>query len=344
MLGAIIGDVVGSRFEFNNIKTKEFDLFDEKCSITDDSVMSVAVAEMCLSGYVPKNKKMIIETFKKLGRKYSDAGYGGRFSKWLFSDDESPYNSCGNGSAMRISAIGLYAKTKEEVALFSQAVTEVTHNHPEGIKGAYVTAMCIFMAKNGATKNEIKEFAEKYYNIDFDYEYLVKNYKHEKEICQNTVPEAIYCFLISQDFEDCLRTTISIGGDCDTTAAISCGIAEAYYGIPNSIIEKVLQFIPSDMKEILQMFYAKNEITDKGKNIELFLNIDKLHSTELGIDRIKRNLLLDDCDCVEYCKKIILKENSVVYKKGKNFYCENENMVITINSYNYCIITAHLKK
>ena len=254
MLGAIIGDIVGSRFEFNNIKTKKFYLFDKKCSVTDDSVMSVAVADMCLNGYVPNDKQGIIQTFKKWGQKYPYAGYGSRFFHWVLSDESEPYNSCGNGSAMRISAIGFYANTAEEVEAYSKAVTEVTHNHPEGIKGAYVTAMCIFMARQGASKQEIREFVEKYYNIDFDYEHLRKTYKHEAEICQNTVPQAIFCFLISHGFEDCLRTTISIGGDCDTTAAISCAIAEAYYGIPSKIAEEVMEYIPSDMKEVITKF------------------------------------------------------------------------------------------
>ena len=142
MLGAIIGDVVGSRFEFNNIKTKNFDLFDKKCKVTDDSVMSVAVAEMCLNGYVPDNTPRIIQSFKKWGQRYPYAGYGNRFFHWVLSNEPEPYNSCGNGSAMRISAIGFYANSAEEVEVYSKAVTEVTHNHPEGIKGAYVTAMC----------------------------------------------------------------------------------------------------------------------------------------------------------------------------------------------------------
>ena len=254
MLGAIIGDVVGSRFEFNNIKTKKFNLFDKKCRVTDDSVMSVAVAEMCLNGYVPDNTPKIIQTFKKWGQRYPYAGYGNRFFDWVLSDEPAPYNSCGNGSAMRISAIGFYANSVDEVEVYSKAVTEVTHNHPEGIKGAYVTAMCIYMARQGASKKEIKAFVEKHYDIDFDYEQLRRTYRHDEEICQRTVPQAIFCFLISNGFEDCLRTTISIGGDCDTTAAISCAIAEAYYGIPDKIAEAVMEFILEDMKEIICRF------------------------------------------------------------------------------------------
>jgi type I restriction enzyme M protein len=230
--------------------------------------MSVAVAEMCLNGYVPENKEMIIQTFKKWGQRYPYAGYGGRFFGWLLSDEKAPYNSCGNGSAMRISAIGFFANTASEVEKYSEAVTEVTHNHPEGIKGAYVTAMCIYMARNGASKEEIKAFVEKYYNVDFDYEELRRNYRHEEEICQNTVPQAIFCFLISNGFEDCLRTTISIGGDCDTTAAISCAIAEAYYGIPAEIVDGVMKFIPASMKETVLRFERKIQNSSIGLGIE----------------------------------------------------------------------------
>lgn len=301
MLGAIIGDVVGSRFEFNNIKTKKFNLFDKKCRVTDDSVMSVAVAEMCLNEYVPDNNQRIIQTFKKWGQLYPYAGYGGRFFHWVLSNESKPYNSCGNGSAMRISAIGFYANTAEEVEQYSKAVTEVTHNHPEGIKGAYVTAMCIYMARKGASKNEIREFVEKHYDIDFDYEHLRRTYRHDEEICQNTVPQAIFCFLISNGFEGCLRTTISIGGDCDTTAAISCAIAEAYYGIPDKIAEAVMEFIPEDMKEIICRFdreIQSSRVTRYGRLLKFIKPLEEYpeklsrwHEAELRKDKDGRNLL-----------------------------------------------------
>ena len=302
MLGAIIGDVVGSRFEFRNIKTKEFNLFDKGCQFTDDSVMSVAVAEMCLDGYVPSNNRMIVQTFKKWGQRYPDAGYGDRFFSWVLSDASEPYNSCGNGSAMRVSAVGFYAKSADEVKKYSKTVTRVTHNHPEGIKGAYVTAMCIYLARKGASKKEIKRFVEKYYDIDFDYEHLRRTYRHEAEICQNTVPQAIFCFLISNGFEDCLRTTISIGGDCDTTAAISCAIAEAYYGIPTRIAEAVMEFIPDDMKEVICRFDRKIQssgVTKYGRLLEFIKPLeeypDKLarwHGAEMRKDKDGRNLLM----------------------------------------------------
>ncbi len=244
MLGAIIGDIVGSRFEFNNIKSKEFELFTNESCYTDDTVMTLAVADVLQHNAV-KDKNMIIKTFKMWGRTYPNAGYGGMFRKWLFSDMIDSYNSYGNGAAMRISAVGWYAKNEEEVKEYSKAVTEVTHSHKEGLKGAEVTAMCIYYARCGKSKEFIKDYVSKYYDLNFNYDDLVKNYYHGEEICQVTVPQAIYCFLISKDFEDCLRTTISIGGDCDTTAAISCAIAEAYYKyIDENIIKEALKRLP----------------------------------------------------------------------------------------------------
>lgn len=226
MLGAIIGDVVGSIYEFNNIRTKGFPLLTKENKYTDDTVMTLAVLEILQNRIF--NKDYVIDTLKKWGRTYPNSGYGGRFSKWLFSDDRESYRSYGNGSAMRISPVGWYANSEREVKELTRLITEVTHSHEEGIKGAEVVAMCIYYAKIGKSKEFIKKYVEKYYSLDFDYEDLRKNYCFN-ETCQESVPQAIYCFLISKDFEDCLRTTISIGGDCDTTASISCAIAEAYY-------------------------------------------------------------------------------------------------------------------
>lgn len=250
MFGASIGDVVGSRWEFNNIKTKDFELFGKGCYATDDTVMTCAVADI-LVNKKQNNKDKIIDTLKKWGKKYPDAGYGGHFYDWVLGSDREPYNSYGNGSAMRVSAAGWIGKTEKEVKNLSRKVTEVTHNHPEGIKGAEVTAMCIYYARNGKSRDFIRQYVEQYYNLDFDYEELRKTYKHAEEICQNTVPQAIYCFLISHSFEDCLRTTISIGGDCDTTAAISCAIAEAYYGSCDGLEKYVRNYLTEEMYEIL---------------------------------------------------------------------------------------------
>jgi type I restriction enzyme M protein len=257
MLGAIIGDIIGSRFEFNNIKTKDFELFDKTCFMTDDSIMTLAVAEICINNYF-SNSKEIINTFKKWGNLYPNCGYGERFYNWLFSNNNEPYNSFGNGSAMRISPVAYYAKNEEEIIKYAKAVTEVTHNHPEGIKGALVTAMCIFYARIGKTKEEIKQYVKKYYNIDFDYEKLKKEYKFNSS-CMESVPQAIYCFLISNDFEDCIKTTISIGGDSDTTTCIACSIAEAYYGIPEHIKKEVYKYIPDNIQQKIKEFYNSIE-------------------------------------------------------------------------------------
>ena len=243
MLGAIIGDTVGSVYEFNNKRSKNFELLSKYSEPTDDSIMTLAVAE-CLQKRIYNDSEKIVETLKKWGRAYPNAGYGGRFAHWLFSDNIEPYYSFGNGAAMRISPVAWYARSEEEVKKLAKTFTEVTHNHPEGLKGAEVTAMCIYYAKIGKTKEFIKEYVEQYYDMNFDYEGLKKNYKFN-ETCQESVPQAIYCFLISNSFEDCLRTTISIGGDCDTTSAISCAIAEAYYkNIDTKLIVDVLKRIP----------------------------------------------------------------------------------------------------
>lgn len=258
MLGAIIGDVVGSRFEFNNIKTKEFDLFKKgESRPTDDSIMTVAIMDMVNNSYL-NNSDKIIDTFKKWGKKYPNAGYGGHFFYWVLGDYREPYNSYGNGSAMRISPIGYIANSEEEVIKYATAVTEVTHNHPEGIKGAVVTAMCIYYARIGKDKEFIKKYVENEYPeiSTLDYEELRRTYVHAEEICQVTVPQAIYCFLISNSFEDCIRTTISIGGDCDTTSAISCAIAEAYYGIPKEIKLEVKKYLKSDIIKVIEKFYG----------------------------------------------------------------------------------------
>ena len=241
MIGALIGDIVGSVYEFDNVRSKQFPLFTEESFMTDDSIMTLAVAEI-IQNKLYNDQDKVIDTLKKWGRAYPDRGYGGMFYKWLFTDQRESYNSFGNGSAMRISAVGWYGRSEEEVKELSKFVTEVTHSHPEGIKGAEVVAMCIYYARKGKTKEFIKNYVEQYYDLDFNYDDLVKNYKFN-ETCQETVPQAIYCFLISNSFEDCLRTTISIGGDCDTTSAISCAIAEAFYkDISEELLDKILSF------------------------------------------------------------------------------------------------------
>lgn len=248
MLGAIIGDIVGSVYEFNNIRTKDFPLFSVYSRMTDDSIMTLAVLDILQNGYI-YDKDKIIDTFKKWGKRFPRAGYGEAFYHWVLGDDREPYGSYGNGAAMRVSACGWYGKNEKEVKDFAIKVTEVTHNHKEGIKGAIVTAMCVYYARTGRTKDFIREYVKDYYDIDFDYEDLRENY-YFNETCQNTVPQAIYCFLISKNFEDCLRTSISIGGDSDTLSAISSAISEAYYGIPEEILKEGLNIASRGGNEV----------------------------------------------------------------------------------------------
>ena len=256
MLGAIIGDTVGSVYEFHNTRTKNFKLFTDHSKPTDDSIMTLAVAEILLSG--DTEYANVVDTMRRWGYNYQDAGYGGRFRNWLRVSDPRPYNSCGNGSAMRVSPVGWVAQSEEEVIRLSKAVTEITHNHPEGLKGAEVVAMCIFKARMGATKEQLREYIVSKYPIvkTLDYEDLRQHYRFS-ELCQESVPQALYCFLISTDFEDCLRTTISIGGDCDTTSAMSCAIAEAFYGIPENIKDQIFDYLDIDMVELINKFEKK---------------------------------------------------------------------------------------
>jgi type I restriction enzyme M protein len=243
MLGAIIGDMVGSTFEFHPIKTKDFNIFNKLTRMTDDSYLTIAVAKVLLKHYPIKYdeeslnaiKKDLIKEFVYMWKVYPQCGFGGMFFRWCYEASQGiepkPYNSYGNGSAMRISPVAWIAKTEEELKLLSKTVTEITHNHPEGIKGAEAVAMSIFMALHGASKDEIKERMIKEYYPEIaalDFDDLVKHYEFS-EICQKSVPQAIYCFLISDSLEDTVRNCVAIGGDCDTTGAMAGAIAEAYY-------------------------------------------------------------------------------------------------------------------
>ena len=242
MLGAIIGDMVGSLYEFHPIKSKDFDIYDNRMRMTDDSLLTIAVAKTLLKHYPIKYdeeslkliQKDLVDEFVDTWRFNKSAGFGAMFYNWCekarFGHVE-PYNSYGNGSAMRISPVGWIANSEDEVKLLSKTVTEITHNHPEGIKGAEAVAMAIYLALHGVTKEEIKErMIRDYYPeiASFSFENLVKTYSFS-EICQKSVPQAIYCFLISESLEDAIRNCIAIGGDCDTTGAMAGAIAEAYY-------------------------------------------------------------------------------------------------------------------
>lgn len=259
MLGAIIGDIVGSRFEFNNHKSKEFQLFTKNCFATDDTIMTLAVAKaimethkLCLeeASFSKILQEQTIKYMREIGRKYPGCGYGHMFNGWIHSDGMKAYNSYGNGAAMRISAAGIYGRDIEDVCKISKAITEVTHNHKEGIKGAEATAVAVYMARNGSSKEEIHNHIEKnYYPLNFTIDDIRDNY-HYDVTCQGTVPQAIKCFLEAHDFEDAIRTAVSLGGDSDTIAAITGSIAEVYYNIPDALREKALSYLDSDLRVI----------------------------------------------------------------------------------------------
>jgi type I restriction enzyme M protein len=256
LIGAIIGDIIGSRFEFDNIRKKEFDFFNSDCRFTDDSVMSLAVAAALLAcdGNYNKLNDMAVRYMREIGRPYPDCGYGWMFWQWMYSDDPQPYYSFGNGAAMRISACGFAAKTLEEARLLSQKVSEVTHNHPEGLKGAEATAVCIFLAREGRSIPEICGYVNKYYYpMNFTLDEIRSTYEHN-ETCQNTVPQAIMAFLESTGFEDAIRNAISIGGDSDTIAAITGGIAEVCYGVPIDMRKRAIKFLDARLLKILDDF------------------------------------------------------------------------------------------
>ena len=259
MLGAIIGDIAGSRFEWNNIKTKDFDLLTYKCSPTDDSIMTLALAVAILISkpdYSDLSQKAV-ECMQSIGRNYPNCGYGGGFRRWIFSDDPKPYNSFGNGAAMRVSPAGFAANSLDEAKMLAKKITEVTHNHPEGLKGAEATAVAIYMARTGNSILEIRDYIDKnYYPMNFTLDAIRKEYRFDVT-CQGSVPQALMAFFESTGFEDAIRNAISIGGDSDTIAAICGGIAEAYYGIPSDIRKHALTFLDERLLQILVAFENK---------------------------------------------------------------------------------------
>ena len=251
MLGAIIGDIVGSSFEFNSTKTTEFELFGPWSRYTDDSVMTMAVAEWLLDD-PSHSHKVLEEKMVKFGNMDPHAGYGGMFLEWLFypqsispEGKRQPYNSFGNGSAMRVSAVGWMFDTLEETERVAEISASITHNHPEGIKGAQATAAAIFMARNGASKEEIRSYVSTRYKYDLNRtcDQIRPRYKFEVT-CQKSVPEAIIAFLDGNSYENTIRLAVSLGGDSDTQACIAGGIAEAFYGVPDELVIEAAKRIP----------------------------------------------------------------------------------------------------
>ncbi len=257
IIGAIIGDIVGSRFEGTYWKSIDFEFFTKQCGYTDDTVMTIAVADWLITG------DDLATNMKKWGNKYPNVGYGGMFYNWLFlQKDNKPYNSFGNGSGMRVSPCGFYAKTLGEALDLAKQSAEVTHNHPEGIKGAQAIAAAIFLARSGKSKSKIQEYIE----LTFDYDLsrtcndIRPRYGFD-ETCQGSCPEAIIAFLDSIDFESAIRLAVSLGGDSDTLACMTGGIAAAFYGVPEDIVKSVRTYLPDEILQIIDNF-------DKILNIE----------------------------------------------------------------------------
>lgn len=256
MLGAILGDIVGSRYEWRNVKSKNFELFTDISRLTDDSMMTLAIAKAILEEGEELGKATV-KWMQTLGIKYANVGYGGSFRSWLVEKDPQPYYSWGNGAAMRVSPCGFAATSLEDAILLSKTVTEVTHNHPEGLKGAESIAVAIFMARNGSSIQEIKDYINNnYYKIDFKLDDIRESYDFDMS-CQGSVPQALEAFFESTGFEDAIRNAVSIGGDSDTIAAITGGIAEAYYGIPADLRVKALSRLDTYQLKILLEFEEK---------------------------------------------------------------------------------------
>ena len=257
MYGAILGDIIGSPYEFDaGQKIKTYPLFSDSSTFTDDTVMTVAVAEAFLEGRSEEAlSARLVESMRKWGHRYPRAGYGLRFWRWLHSRKPKPYGSCGNGSAMRVSAVAWLYEDLDTVRRMARLSAEVTHNHPEGIKGAEATAAAIYLARTGSTKEEIKAYVVREFGYDLSRscDEIRPGYCHV-ETCQQTVPEAITAFLEGESFEDVIRTAVSLGGDCDTLTAIAGSIAEGFYGVPEALKAECRARLPQDLLDVLTRF------------------------------------------------------------------------------------------
>lgn len=260
ILGAIVGDIIGSTREWHNVKTENFELLPHGSHFTDDSVMTLAVAEWLMTDSTHDARKLVT-CMQRLGRKYPDAGYGGMFSQWLDTNNPKPYGSFGNGSAMRVSPVGLYARTLEEALELARITALVTHNHPEGIKGAQAIAACVFMNMCKIPKTDIKRYIEIFfgYNLDIKLEHIRQEYSFDVT-CQGSVPIAIMAFLQRTNADDALRLAISMGGDSDTIGSMTCAIADAQSvfvhegGVSRTIKTKCRAFLPPALLEINDRF------------------------------------------------------------------------------------------
>ncbi len=257
MIGAILGDIVGSRFEFDNYKAKDFTFFHRDCDFTDDSIMTLAIAKALLDCKEVEDheafKKHLIRVMHKIGKHYPHCGYGGRFYLWMMTDSTEPYNSYGNGSAMRVSPVAWIAQSLEESETLAAATAQVTHNHPEGIKGAVAVAGAVYLARTGHSKETIRDYVSRFYTLDFTLDEIREAYRFS-EICQKSVPQALEAFLESTGFEDAIRNAVSIGGDSDTIAAMTGSVAEAFYGIDEELKKAALSYLDPTLLEIATQF------------------------------------------------------------------------------------------
>lgn len=292
MYGAILGDIIGSPFEFDRgDKTKDFKLFSRRSHFTDDSVMTLAVCEALLKvgqdATVKEIEDTVISSMQSWGRRYPHEGYGGYFRRWLTARHPEPYNSFGNGSAMRVSAAGWLYDSLEKTRVVAKATANVTHTHPEGIKGAEATASAIFMARNGSSKEEIKKYIENEFHYDLNRTLdEIRPSFHMDETCQKTVPEAIIAFLEARDFEDAIRNAVSLGGDTDTLGAITGSIAEAYFGISETLISECRNRINKDMRDVVDAFYSlvrEDDSPNTNQMIEKAINQYYVHNDKEGM-------------------------------------------------------------
>ena len=276
MYGAILGDIIGSPYEFdqNNIKTTDFELFSERSEFTDDSIMTLAVAEALMNCGIDADeetmKKALVDAMKKYGSRYPFAGYGVNFSMWIAQEDPKPYNSFGNGSAMRVSAVPwLCQEDMAKMLRIAAATAAVSHNHPEGIKGAQATAAVIFMAIHGASKQAIRDTVSKVFGYDLSKtcDEIRPDY-HHVESCQETVPQAIIAFLEGDSFEEVIRLAVSLGGDSDTLTCIAGSMAEAFYGVPENLKREARDRLSDDLRAVLDRFDIQVEDDRKAREAD----------------------------------------------------------------------------
>lgn len=256
MLGALIGDIAGSPYEWSNCKSKDFPLLEPRCRMTDDSVMTAAVASAVLMGDLENLdafRQNVITEMRRLGNQFPGLGYGPRFERWLKAEDPQPYHSLGNGSAMRVSPVAWAAESLSQCLALAKASAEVTHDHPDGIAGACCVAGAVYLARTGADKEAIRDHVTRYYPLNFTLDEIREAYQFDVS-CAGSVPQAMEAFLEAADFEDAIRGAVSIGGDSDTIACMAGAVAAAFYGIPRDIREAALAFLEGEVRNIFDRF------------------------------------------------------------------------------------------